>query len=406
MRILFLSTWFPYPPDNGSRIRAYHLLRALGDSNQVTLVAFRPVDRGDNGQCLSPELNLRDVHPVPVDPFRYVNIPQVLKFSSPIPLTGWPSKLMRQTVAKVVDSGKWDAVVAFQSPAARYALQLPGVTRILDVDTAYSYQAHEYTVCEDHPIARLRTWVSWQKTYRYEARLFRRFQACTVVSSKELDYLKAMTSASNSRVEVVPNGVDCQHNHPGLAQPQPNTLIYNGALTYSANRDAMRYFLGKVYPLIKQQVPDVSLTITGSTSGVDLSGLAIDESVRLSGYVVDIRIPVSQASVCIAPIRQGGGTRLKILEAMALGTPVVTTSKGAEGLDVTSDQHLLIADKPAEFASQVIRLLRNETLCQRLTINARRLVERCYDWPQVGDRFVDLVEDVVSRNAPGGPPSR
>jgi glycosyltransferase involved in cell wall biosynthesis len=405
MRILFLSTWFPYPPNNGSRIRAYHLLRALGDSHQVTLVAFRPVDRGDNGQCLSPELNLRDVHPVPVDPFRYVNIPQVLKFSSPIPLTGWPSRLMRQTVAKAVDAGKWDAVVAFQSPAARYALQLPGVTRILDVDTAYSYQAYEYTVCEDHPIARLRTWVSWQKTYRYEARLFRKFQACTVVSAKELDYVKAMTSASNSRVEVVPNGVDCQHNHPGLAQPRPNTLIYNGALTYSANYDAMRYFLGEVYPHIKQQVPDVSLTITGSTLGICLSSLAIDESVRLSGYVVDIRIPVSEASACVVPIRQGGGTRLKILEAMALGTPVVATSKAAEGLEVTPNQDILIADAPAEFATQVVRLLRDPALTQRLATNARHLVEQRYDWDQVGQRFVDLVEDVASRHVRGRPAS-
>jgi glycosyltransferase involved in cell wall biosynthesis len=406
MRVLFLSTWFPFPPDNGSKTRAFHLLRALGGSHHVTLVAFRPNHSGSNGQFSTHGLDVIDVYPVPVDPFRYVNFPQVLKFTSPIPLACWPSRLMRKTVTKAVDSGKWDVVVAFQSPAAHYALQLPDVTRILDVDTAYSYQAHEYAICEDHPIARLRTWVSWQKTYRYEARLFRRFQACTVVSSKELNYVKAMTSASNSRVEVVSNGVDCRHNHPNLAQPQPNTLIYNGSLTYSANYDAIRYFLSEVYPLTKQQVPDVSLTITGSTSGVDLSSLAIDESVHLSGYVDDIRIPVSQASACIVPIRQGGGTRLKILEAMALGTPVVATSKAAEGLEVTPNQDILIADAPAEFATQVVRLLRDPALTQRLATNARRLVEQRYDWDQIGQRFVDLVEEVASQHIPGRPASR
>jgi glycosyltransferase involved in cell wall biosynthesis len=195
--------------------------------------------------------------------------------------------------------------------------------------------------------------------------------------------------------------VDCARNRPDLARPVPNALLYNGALTYSANYGAMEFFLAEVYPIIRRQEPGVSLTITGSTSGVDLSGLRLEEGVRLSGYVDDIRPLVAGAWACVAPILHGGGTRLKILEAMALGTPVVATSKGAEGLEVTPGQDILIADEPAEFAAQVLRLLRDANLRERLATNARRLVEQRYDWAGIGQRFVDLVEETVGMRGQG-----
>ena len=404
MRVLFLSTWFPYPPDNGSRIRAYHLVRALSGSHQVTLVAFRPdgVEAGVSSSALDPSVQ---VYPVPADPYRYVDIPEVLKFASPLPVAFWPNAAMQQMVAQMVSSGQWDVVVAFQTPAARYALQLAGVPRILDVDTALSYQMYERHLRQNGSWDRLRTWASWQKAHQYEVSLFRRFQACTVVTSVELNYVAAMLGGADCTVKVVPNGVDCQHNCPGLARPVPGTLVFNGALTYSVNYDAMRYFLAEVYPLIRQQSPDVSLTITGSISGVDTAGLQSNGDVHFSGYVQDIRPWVASASVCVAPLRQGSGTRLKILEAMALGTPVVSTSKGAEGLDVIDGDHILLADDPTTFAHHTLRLLRDPDLRRRLTTNARSLVEERYDWLQIGQRFVDLIEDVAGRRVcTGGRP--
>jgi glycosyltransferase involved in cell wall biosynthesis len=195
----------------------------------------------------------------------------------------------------------------------------------------------------------------------------------------------------------VPNGVDCHHNRPGSVQAVPHTLVFNGSLSYSANYDAMRYFLAQVYPLIQREIPDVSLTITGSTKNLDLGPLGADPSVRFSGYVDDIRPLVTGAWACVVPILEGGGTRLKILEAMALGTPVVATSKGAEGLDVADGKDILIADEPDEFAGHVICLLRDRALRQRLAAQARRLAEQRYEWTQIGQRFALLVESTVSR---------
>lgn len=203
-----------------------------------------------------------------------------------------------------------------------------------------------------------------------------------------------MLAGTSGRVELITNGVDCDQHQPGLFPVRSNTLIYNGALTYSANYDAMHYFLSDIYPELRQRVPYITLTITGSTKDVDRSRLQLDESVQLAGYVPDIQSAVGSRAVCVIPIRHGSGTRLKILEAMALGVPVVSTTKGAEGLDVTDGEHLLLADEPHDFADRVCAILNDMTLRARLTANARHLVEQKYDWRTIGRSFADLVEPV------------
>jgi glycosyltransferase involved in cell wall biosynthesis len=218
-----------------------------------------------------------------------------------------------------------------------------------------------------------------------------------MVSEQDRAAARQILPGYGGRIEVVPNGVDCHRNRPGLAQPAANTLVFNGALTYSANYDAIEFFLADILPLVRLQEPELSLTITGSTSGVDLAGLPLDDSVRFSGYVEDVRPLVAGAWACIAPIRQGAGTRLKILEAMALGTPVVATAKGAEGLDVTPGGDILLAEGPAEFANQLVRLLHDPGLRGHLAGNARRLVEERYDWEEIGQRFVEMVSTVIGR---------
>jgi glycosyltransferase involved in cell wall biosynthesis len=272
---------------------------------------------------------------------------------------------------------------------------------VFDIDVSLGYQRYQAWIDAHSSVRGLRYWVSWQKTRCYEWRLIKRFDACTVVAPEELKFVRRTFHGTGARFHLSENGVDCTHNRPGLAPTVPGSLVYNGALTYSANYDAVKYFLADVYPLIRNQEAGVSLTVTGSTSGVKLQDLSLDESVCFSGHVVDVRPVVAGASVCVVPIRQGGGTRLKILEAMALGTPVVATSKGAEGLDVTPERDILIADEPSEFAVQVVRLLRHPALRRRLAANGRRLVEQRYEWAQIGERFVELIEDVASRHACG-----
>ncbi|OQA20032.1 MAG: GDP-mannose-dependent alpha-(1-2)-phosphatidylinositol mannosyltransferase [Chloroflexi bacterium ADurb.Bin360] len=394
MRILFLSTWFPYPPDNGSKIRVYHLLRALAQRHEVTLLSF--AWNTAQPQAAS-ELRswFRDVQVMSLNPYEHNRASKLRTFFSLRPVVSRPIAAMTEKAHAILANQSFDSVIASTEMMAAYAFQAPpGTVRILEEHNAMTRLMRERYDEQPRPLERLRCWLSWQKSRTYEARLFRRFDVITMVSEQDREACLSDLPGFHGRVAVIPNGVDCAHHRPGLAEVQPHTLIYNGALTYSANYDAMRYFLAEIYPRIQQELPDVSLSITGSTRGVDLSALPLDASVHLTGYVEDIRLPVAASAVCAVPLRQGGGTRLKILEAMALGTPVVATSKGAEGLAVVDGEHLLLADDPAAFAAATLRLLREPALRARLATNARRLVEERYDWSRIGAQFVELVENV------------
>ena len=399
MNILFLSTWYPYPPDNGSKLRVYHLLRSLAARHRVTLLSltFGTADPVVGNTILMDFC--AEVQTVAQSPFECSAVARALRFFSPVPVVNRTIPAMHYQVTRALARCSYDVVIASTKGMASYTRSAPfHAIRVLEEHNSLSRQMWERYQQEKEPVQRLRCWVSWQKTRRYEASVLRRHHLVTMVSEEDRNACLLLLRNDTGHVEVVPNGVDCAHNRPGLAQPRPGRLVFNGSLTYSANYDAMRWFLAEVYPRVKAQVPGVTLTITGSTSGVDLANLALDDSVTLTGFVEDVRIPVAEASVAVAPIRQGGGTRLKILEAMALGTPVVATAKGAEGLDVVADEHLLLADDPIAFAAQVVRLLLDPPLQLRLSQQARQLVEQKYDWEEIGRTFVRLIEDTVAEH--------
>ncbi len=392
MRVLFLSTWFPYPTDNGSKIRVHYLLKALAERHQVSLISFAfdtaNPDRADELRGLGIE-----VQAVPVNPFDQQQKMGARRFLSPAPAVTYPVQEMSDAVRAASGRQSFDVVIASIEVTATYLDHLPGATkRVLEEHNSLTRWMWERYQSQTSLPQRLRCWLSWIKTRSYEARLFRQFDLCTMVSEQDRRTSLGLARNFPGPIEVIPNGVDCQHNRPGLSPAVPNRLIYTGALTYQANYNAVQYFLAEVYPIVRQSVPEVSLIITGSKVGVDLSRLELDDSVHLSGYVDDVRPLISSSSICVVPIQEGGGTRLKILEAMALGTPVISTSKGAEGLAVTHNEHLLIADDSTAFAEGILRLLKDPDLRERLAAHARRLVEQHYDWDHIGRRFVALIE--------------
>jgi glycosyltransferase involved in cell wall biosynthesis len=169
----------------------------------------------------------------------------------------------------------------------------------------------------------------------------------------------------------------------------PSTLIFTGAFTYEPNYEAMVWFLEEVFPLVRAKIPEVQLTITGKHANKPLPSL---EYVTLTGFVDDIRPLVARSWVSIVPIWTGGGTRLKILEAMALHTPVVATSKGAEGLDAVIGEDLFVADTAVEFANTLITLLQDEACRQKVAQNAYEFVGQKFNWPVIAPRFLEFVE--------------
>lgn len=298
---------------------------------------------------------------------------------------------MAALIESELESG-YDLLIASEMSTARYVAAQRKVPSILeDLEMAVLRDAAH---SGENGLALFRGRLTWAKTRRYVGRLLPRFDACTVVSKQERQYLREITPVYE-RVHVIPNGAEIDWKYTGSQEPRANVLVFNGSLTFGANLDAMRYFVREVWPRVRAEEPSCTLTITGRTDAIGIEEQLSAGGLSFTGYLPDVRPTVALARACIVPLRVGGGTRLKILEAMALGTPVVSTTKGAEGLDITPEQNILIADSPEQFAHQTIRLLRDPGLRERLATNGRRLIEEKYSWDRIGSQFVALAESIA-----------
>jgi glycosyltransferase involved in cell wall biosynthesis len=222
----------------------------------------------------------------------------------------------------------------------------------------------------------------------------RRFDKCIMVSEHDGDTLKR--AGPDIDIAVVPNGVDATAYRPLTNQSAAPVLLFVGKMNYHPNVDGAIFFCQEVFPLIKQQIPDAKLLIVGSEPRDSVQALA-SEDVTVTGFVESVVPYYQQALVSVVPLRSGGGTRLKILESMALGRPVVSTSLGCEGLKVTQEENILIADTPADFVTQTVRLLRDEALRQRLITNGRNLVEGTYDWQAITQQLLHLYSETINK---------
>jgi len=198
------------------------------------------------------------------------------------------------------------------------------------------------------------------------------------------------------KLTVIPTGVDLDYFQPMLVEEAANSLVFIGSMDWLPNEDAILYFVDSILPLIKQQCPEVSLEVVGRNPTRKLQALADREkNMRLTGRVEDIRPFVARGSICIVPLRIGGGTRLKIFEAMAMSKAVVSTSVGAEGLPVRTGENILLADTPHDFARCVVSLLRDPKARMRLGESARVLVQEKYSWSRVAESFARTLHDVI-----------
>lgn len=398
MRILALSWWFPYPPDNGARLRVYNLLKQFSSKHQVTLVAFSRESRDANYlDSLKPYC--QEVHLLPGRVFHRHSLKAWMGFLSSKPravVDAYDPKAAAR-IQRIASNGQFDVVVAFEVGAAvgiaPYVVAIKGIPALLE-DLESAVLKEQFTV-QRSAWGRVRYGMTWWKMQRFTARILRRFEACTVASVQERATLLEIVPDYQG-VEIVPNGIDIKLYEGNYGLPEPDTLIFTGALTYEANFDAMRFFLGEVFPLLKTHRPSLKLHITGSTEGVPVDRLPLAAGVTFTGYADDIRPLVARSQVCVVPMRIGGGTRLKILEAMALGVPVVSTNKGAEGLEVVPGQDLLIADEPAEFAEAVVSLLEDHRMRGILSRNGRNLVRARYDWETIGRQYEVILCQLAS----------
>lgn len=387
MRILFLSGWYPFPANNGSKIRIYNLIQGLSEHHELTLLSFT-----ERGQPVADAPSFcQDVYTVVKKPFDPGSWRARLGYLSPRPrlVADVYSAEMARHIERLLSTNRYDLVIASQFDMAMYSTCFQGAPAILEeLELGTYYEAF----VKARGWRRWRNGLTWLKHKRWVAGMLKDFSACTVVSTLE-QKLAQKAVPDYGAFEIIPNCVAVEQYNGVCESPQPNTLVFTGSFSYYPNYDAMCWFIAKVLPLIQREVPDVQLTITGNTAGYSLPPA---ENVVMTGYVDDVRPYIARSWASLVPIRYGGGTRLKILEAMALHTPVIATSKGAEGLDLCDGQHLLLADTPEDFAQAVVQVLRQPVLRQQLADKAYAVTCTQYDWQVVLPRFLDLVDRVAA----------
>jgi glycosyltransferase involved in cell wall biosynthesis len=393
MRILFLSRWYPYPLDNGAKIRIFYLLKHLAKAHEVDLVAFseEPIDAERREAVLA---HCREVSVFPYKRFRPTNLKALLGYFSKIPRAYLDTynPQMETAVRHLANKNHYDVVIASQIDMALYGLLVPDAAKIFEeIEITTIYERYQK---QTRRLARFRAGLTWRKLSNYLVYLLGQYQAGTVVSENEQELVHDVLPFDHP-IAVVPNGVEAKEYLPENVYKEPYSMIYSGSLSYNANFDAVEYFLNEIYPLIRRAFPQAILSVTGKLDGVLLERLPQLDGVEFTGYVEDIQAKVAGSAVCVVPLRIGGGTRLKVLEALALGAPVVSTSKGVEGLAVSSGKDVLIADDPQAFAQAVGRVFEDQELQKTLIENGRALVAQKYNWDQIGERFNDFIDTIV-----------
>jgi glycosyltransferase involved in cell wall biosynthesis len=287
---------------------------------------------------------------------------------------------------------KFDLVIASQYNMGAYASSFKGIPAILDeIELGSLHQTLSQSILNPN---QFRRYLTWTKHRKYISNLVGNYRICTVASAPEKELLSRLAPKS-VQIRIIPNCVNLAEYSVYSQEsysPKINSMIFTGSLQYYPNYEAMIWFLNKVFPKIQSVLPDTTLNITGDVAGKQVPQI---RNVNYCGYQDNIYPLVARSWMSIVPILQGGGTRLKILEAMAIGTPVISTTKGAEGLDVVSGRDILIADTCEEFFDAVIRLFRHPQLREMISRNARQTIAEKYDWLKIMPDYIHMVNTIV-----------
>ena len=392
MKILYLSLRFPYPAHSGDRIRTYNMLKHLSQRHSISFMSFdQPPEAGSHFGQLREYCD--EIKTVEFSRRKALeNCILYSSFAEPFQVVYWRSQEMQRQVDEMVDRNGFGIIHTQFFRMAQYVTKFKGMRKVLDSCDSYSLNLNRR--------ARLDRGILWpllkveaSKVKVYETEISRWFDRMTMVSPLDRDCLLSVNG--DIPVSIVPMGVDLEYYQPEHEECESN-LLFTGTIRYFPNRDAILYFCSEILPIIKNTVPNVKFYVVGNRPPNKISKLMLGGNVVVTGRVEDVRPYFARSSVFVCPLRSGSGMQTKILEAMAMGVPVVTTPIGVEALEAKVGQDIIVADNADKFAQEVVRLLKDRELRQSLAQNARKLVERKYGWPSVVKRLDTIYENVLA----------
>jgi sugar transferase (PEP-CTERM/EpsH1 system associated) len=395
MKILWVKAGGILPLDSGGRIRSFHIASELARRHQVTLFTFYSAIAPD------PHENFRGpfarLESLPLDLSERASIRDMVSYAAnsltlkPYQMRKYCRPSVARRLREFLAADQYDMLLCdflLTAAAVPWDVNIPKIVFTHNVEAAI-WRRH-YEVGEN-PLWKLLAWreyVAWARAEKRYTQL-----ADHVLTVSDDDRKAFLEFLPPEKVTTVPTGVDLDYFRPGPGSPEPASIVFTGAMNWLPNEDAIAYFTAEILPIVQRSIPDVTLWVVGRTPTRKVLSLAEKHPcIRVTGAVDDIRPYVHRAAVYVVPLRIGGGTRLKIFEAMAMGMPVVSTTVGAEGLPVRHDDDICLADDPGDFARQTIQLLQDPGRRTRIGRSARALVESRYSWPAVTDVLDRVLE--------------
>ena len=322
-----------------------------------------------------------DIVPRPALPSKIRAMLALFRPSLPLTLPYFYSPKLKVHINQRLSERNYDLIFVFCSSMAQYVghvQQIPRVIDFVDVDSEKWMQYASNSSFPRNLVYRLES----RRLRKYEAVLAKDYQYGFFVSQQEVQDFQTLVHSCPT-LQAVPNGVDGEFFHPSKDSYDSHSLVFTGAMDYFANVDTMVYFCEKILPLIRQKIPETILYIVGSHPSAEVRRLAERHAnVIVTGFVDKIQPYMAKAAAFVAPMQIARGVQNKILEAMAMGLPVVTNSLGLEGTTATPGYDILKEDRPEAFADRVIQLMNDASLRQKISINARKTVEKKYNWQQ------------------------
>jgi polysaccharide biosynthesis protein PslH len=404
MKILFVCPFPPLPADNGGAIRVWNLIQHLSVTDEIDLLC-------PSGAALTPEdqtalkkycRNARLVSAGDSSRLRRAtrDVGRLLR-GEPFLVRYTDSPEMRQTMEVMTRETAYDVVAIEQSHTAIYLDHRAEGCRARTVLTLENVAALQYGrmfEAETRPVEKLKNLLTAIPMKWWEPRMAARFDRVITVSEADRQALLRMRPSVDSA--IVPNGVDTNRCRPFPSAGRREEILFIGAMGYAPNVDAAAWLAREIFPEVRRRRPECRALVVGRAPPPAVRELQNLPGIRVEGEVLSTAPLYERVRVALAPLRSGGGTRLKILEAMAYGVPVVSTTVGCEGLDVEPGVHLLVADEAKPFAAQVVALLADPALAGRIAAAGRRLVEQRYDWSVIAGRQRAIFVEQAERKGP------
>jgi len=400
MNVLVIRGRPPYPLDYGASIRTYNLLKQLSEKHEITLLTYSDSDTDIENAVFLKEF-CKDVIMVPRN-YKKSKINIMLRVGKncfekyPYSVAIAQTNLMVREIQKLLNVESFDLVHADTLHISSNLINLQTPPRILTQHNIENVILKRVFEVQTNVVSRVFWRSQWNRLYKFEQKASRLFNRIITVSDN--DKLNQEKLSPGIPVDVVPNGVDIDYfERDNKLDIVPEGLVFTGALDWHPNDDGLIYFLSEIFPIILAEKPNLRFTIVGKQPSAGLKSLCAKfKNVILTGRVPDVRPFIHESEIYVVPLRVGGGTRLKIMEALAAEIPIVSTSVGCEGIDVENNKDILVADKPEDFAAQVLRLINNPDQKNKLTIEGKKTVTSKYDWGIIAKRMDDSWRNCVA----------